>query len=901
MRSNMRVFVAGVIVFSLLLIIMAPSSRAENMAQIVTSIEVDGLARIEEDEFIDLASPGVGAELDLQELRIGIKRAFKKMIFQDIKVVSAPFQGGIKLTYIVKEIPTVHSVTIEGNMLFSDRQVRKVFPYKEGDDYQEETLEKAEAAILNYYQRKGYPDAIVSMSVQEIDDRAGVNIYITIEEGAPVIIHRVQVLSDVAYLVSLSAGDVYDKDEVEKIIQKLQLYYKDKSYINPLVGPHQFIDGELVIPVNPGQRLEVEFENNTVISTRKLKKEVIYVESEEVSDELTAEIADRIKKLYVSEGYYAAQVAAGVELKKDVTRVTFVVFEGKQVILRNIHYDGISISTNAVEKIVTLDENKPYNDNLVNSSKEALVRFYNALGYLDMEVSDVRKDFHNDSSGLDLYFYVNEGGQTKIAEIEIDGSDRISELRIRNAIGISKGSPYNVIDIGDARYRVLSLYGQNGFMDAHVDVESIIKQEKAFLTFKIIENKPSVIGKIILRGNNKTKVKIIMREFTLYDGDYYDQEEMTRIKQRLYKLGIFNEVSLDILEPSHEDNDATVKDMLVSLKESKAGSIEFSLGYGDYEEFRGSLDVTYRNLGGYHRQAGLRAEISSVENRYILNFKEPWLFNTPNVPLKIFLMREETRSVNIETREVRYKIDKFSFIAGIEKELAKGLKAGLNYEYSFTDTTDVQPGVILSKEDTGTLGIGSISPSLFYDTRDDPFDPTSGFIYGIVLKFASKAFLSEVEFIKGSFQSASFYQLYKDIVLAVSFRGGASYGFNEIEELPLIERFFLGGRSSMRGYSNDMLGPKGADDNPTGGNMFALANIELRYPLGKGFGLVTFLDSGNVWKTVEDFEFEMKYTAGGGLRYKTPVGPIRFDYGHKLNAEPGESSGEIHFSFGHAF
>ena len=119
--------------------------------------------------------------------------------------------------------------------------------------------------------------------------------------------------------------------------------------------------------------------------------------------------------------------------------------------------------------------------------------------------------------------------------------------------------------------------------------------------------------------------------------------------------------------------------------------------------------------------------------------------------------------------------------------------------------------------------------------------------------------------------------------------------------LPDYERFFLGGSTTVRGYIHDSLGPKGEDGTPTGGNMFYLGNFELRTFIRKGFGLVAFLDSGNVWKTAQDTESDIKFTVGAGLRYNTPVGPVRLDYGHKLDKEDDESRGEVHFSIGHAF
>jgi outer membrane protein insertion porin family len=867
----------------------------------ITAIEVRGLTRIEDEELIDLISLRTGDKLDRQELSRGIRRAFQKGIFQDIKAVTGPYGDGVKLVYIASEIPRVDEIIIKGNRNIREKTVTEKFYFKEGEDYKEEYLDTARLALLEFYSRKGYQDAEVKITVETSDKKSWVNILINIDEGQPVIVEQIETEEEVRHIIRLDKGDVLDVIELDQDMKTIEEYYKKRNYIKPVVGPYRFSNGTLTVPVNPGARFEVKFKNNTAFTDGKLAKELSFIENEDITDEDIAETADSIKRFYISKGYYSAQVAAGVEREDDVIRITFIIFEGEIAVLRNIYFSGTSINTEGIKKILPFDENKTFNDDLLDESRDSIIRFYNALGYLQANVAEIKKDFQNNGRDLNLEYIINEGTLTIIKTIYVIGNRRINAFQIRRALDLKEGAPYNVIDIGDARRRVLSLYTRYGYLDVSVDVESKIDTGDAFLTFNITENKPSIIGKIILKGNQKTKSKVIMREFTLKEGEPFNYEEIARIKQRLYKLGIFSEVAIDALDGGIETDDVIVKDMLVSLKEGKSGSVEISLGYGDYEQVRGTLEISYRNIGGYNRQAGFRTDQNSIERRYIFNFREPWLFNWPDVPLKIYLIREDKRGINIDSREVLYEIDKQSFIAGIEKEIADGLKVGLDYEYSFTDTKDVAEDVILSKEDSGTLGISSLSPSIYFDKRNDPFNPTSGSLHGIVVKYAPKELLSEAEFVKGAIQSSWYFQIMKPVVLAFSLRGGMAYGFGDDEELPLIERFFLGGRSTVRGYSHDSLGPKGVDDNPTGGNIYALTNWELRFSLGKGFGLVTFVDAGNVWKTIDEVRDELKYTAGAGLRYNTPVGPIRIDYGHKMNKDEGESSGEVHFNFGHAF
>jgi outer membrane protein insertion porin family len=893
-----RFFMLGLLVLN---IAFFPSSIVYAMEDgvMIKEIEVSGLNRISREELIYLLDLKAGQPLEKKKISAGLRRVFKKGVFLDIQVIAEPVKEGVRLKFVVKEVPVVNKVSFEGIENIPKKDIKKEFLFKKGDDFREELLEQARLQLTRYYLTRGYPDVVLKIFSSAADSRDKVNLRIVINQGRPLIINNVTLPPDAEIFIKMIRGDVFDKEKLESDMKKLREHYKKGNYINPVIGPYRFVDGHLDIPVEIGPRLHVAFKNNKVFSSKKLKKEVPFLENEEVTDESVSETVNRIRKLYLGKGYYYAQVAAGIERGEHLVKVTFMIFEGEKVLLSKVHINGEQVDQETVMKIIPFKEGNPYNDNLLESVKDDLARFYRALGYLQFEIKDVKKQFSADGRQVSIELNIYEGPQTRIDTIVIKGNKKLSQSRIMRSIHIQEGDAYNTVDIGDARYGVLSLYRSKGYVDAHVETKSVVEGNKASVIFMITENRPSVIGKMIIRGNKKTKTSVIEREFTVREGDSYNQQEITRIRQRLYKLGIFSEVTINMLD--RDDDNKIVRDVLVSLKEGKAGTVEIGLGYSDYEELRGSFDISYRNIGGLNRQIGFRTELSFVEERYVLNFVEPWFFNMRNLPLKMFLMKENTRSINVETRDLLYRIDKFSFIAGFEKELINGLRVGLNYEYSFTDTSDVQPGIILSKEDTGTLGIGSISPSIFYDNRDNPFDPRSGSLHGIVMKFASQVFLSETEFVKASLQSSWYFPLRKDTVFAFSIKGGAAYSFEGKNEVPLIERYFLGGRSTVRGYSNDALGPKGEDGNPTGGNVFALLNGEFRFSIWRGLGIVAFLDSGNVWKTAENIETSLRHTVGGGLRYSTPVGPIRVDYGYKLSRESDESAGEVHFSFGHAF
>ena len=872
--------------------------RSEGDGAAVGEIEIHGLYSIGKDELLDLLCFKDCKQIDSERIRRGIKRAFLKGIFEDICI---QVNGGEKPTVIinVKERDFIKKVCVGGDYSLSTRFIKNNLPLKEGEVMRYDLIKAAVEKLKHAMAKRGYPDADVSIKVERLKEPYRVNVRLQINTGQPERIKKIIVLGDaeeIERVISLSEGDIYDQIELEKDLEKIKAYFKKKGYFKPVIVSYTFSDGVLRITANPGKRLIISFEGNSVISTKNLRKEMPFFEAGDFNDEMVEEAVTKMLSLYHTKGYPFAQIAPVITSKDDLISINFFIFEGQKVEISSISFSGVTLPEKKLKEVMSLKEGGPYNPDLIETDKETIMELYNALGYLTADVKEFQRRYKESSHEMDIAIKIHEGAKTEIEKVDVSGTKLISEEEVRKAIRIKPGDPFNEVDISDARYRVIGLYNSRGFLDVTVAVQGNFEGNKASLVFEINEDGVTFFGKTIVTGNYRTKYEVVKRELKHHEGMPFDNSLLTKERQAIYKLALFTNVDMEGTDTYDHQ-----KDILIKLNEGNAGAVEFGLGYGDFEKFRGFIDLSYRNLWGMNRQASLRLELSSLEKRSIFQYLEPWFLDR-QMPLRVFLIYEDKKELNFDTRETLYRLNRYGTSAGIEKKLSDSLKAELYYEFSLVDTFDVKPDVILSKEDTGTLAISALRPGIIYDTRDNPFDPKKGILSGASVKLASPFLLSESNFVKFLAYGSTYHQLNKRLVLALSLRGGAAWGYHRTEELPISERFFLGGRTTVRGYRQDTLGPKGADGNPTGGDAFLCGNLELRTYFGKGFGIVAFLDGGNVWLKAKDMDpGDLKYSTGLGFRYYTPVGPISIDYGYKLRREKGESRGEIHFSIGQAF
>ncbi len=875
----------------------------------VSSIKVQGLSGMKRDYFLELLDLNPGTELTPARIRSGVARAFQKGIFLDIRVEALdPAAAKTSLLIVVTEKQRVASIKIQGDDVVSSKNILKASGFVRGMEFRADLNAEVEDRVLSLLAHRGFPEAEAVITIEPSSRPNFVDITLTVTEGNAERIKSITVEGGRKYrsraesLLRLKELGRFDRLTLEKDLQKVRQDMKRRGYYGAKLPEWSFDadDKNLLIRIDSGSRYEISFEGNESISKGKLKAEFSFEDLEEYPGGDTLEEASRrFADLYHRKGYPFAQIAASFEVKKNLTTLAFYIFEGPHVLVRNIRFSGTSISDERLKAVMDYRKGKPYDESRLQKAVVRMISFYNALGYLGAKVTDVRKDLESYPDDVIIDVSVDEGEPTLIQRVQIAGNSVFRDVELLDLAGIRQGDPYNEIDIADARYRLIEKYNRMGYVNASVQVAQSFSNDmtSAQLEFVLREGLGFRFGKIIVAGNARTKDAIIRKELNLLEGESYDHRKVLAGKQALHKMGLFS--SVNVTPGKGVDSDQ--QDILVQVREGHFGSVDLGAGYSDYDKARGFIEVSHRNLGGFNRRVTLRGELSSVERRYILNYEDPLLLLDYKLPFRATIVSEYLRKLDSDTWDLRYESDRTSFLVGIDHSFSARVKGSLDYEYSFLNIYNLRQGEKLTKEDEGSRLVGSISPSVVRDTRNNPFNPRQGSINAVVVKLADKALLSESDFIKATFQSSWYFQAARPLVAALSFKGGAAQGMRENDTLPIEERFFLGGGVSVRGYDRDKLGPK-VNDVPTGGNAFLLLNTELRLNVWKGLGTVAFIDGGNVWVDVAKADpLDLKYSWGVGIRYNTPVGPLSLDYGRKFDPEKDEGPFEIHFNLGHAF
>jgi outer membrane protein assembly complex protein YaeT len=548
------------------------------------------------------------------------------------------------------------------------------------------------------------------------------------------------------------------------------------------------------------------------------------------------------------------------------------------------------------------------------------------------------------SERVDIRIVVREGAQTRVGAVVFEGNEVLTDEELRGATEVLPGAIFFAPQVIGDRDMVQLQYLNRGYAGTTVNVEPAFSEDRTRvdLTYRIAESPRVIVDHIIVVGNTRTSEETIRRELLLSQGEPLSLENVLESQRRLSALGLFRRVR--ITEVPHGDEPR--RDIIVTVEEADRTTLAYGGGLeatqrtaltsgGTSDERleiapRASFEIGRRNLWGRNRSVNLFTRVSfrprgesidSPDAKY--GFNEYRLVGTyreigalrrrADIAVNGFVEQAIRSSFNFQRRAVN---------AELQRRVSPLVRFVARYSIGRTELFDER----IAEEERLDIDrifpqvrLSSFSLSVYRDTRDDPLDPGRGWLLGSDSELAARSIGSQVGFAKTYLQAFGFRTLAREprVILAGAARLGLARGFDQVidgqlveAELPASERFFAGGSTTVRGFALDKLGAPdtiSAVGFALGGNALLVLNAEIRATVWRDVGLVGFLDAGNVFGRTSDLgASDIRVSPGFGLRYRSPIGPIRVDLGFKTarrELSPGNFEGRtaFHISVGHAF
>jgi outer membrane protein assembly complex protein YaeT len=681
------------------------------------------------------------------------------------------------------------------------------------------------------------------------------------------------------------------------------------------------------ITVDPGAIVDVELQGAKV-SRRTLKENVPVFEEHTVDADLLTEGASNLRDYFQARGYFDAEVEfKQQEIRNGKTEIHYIVTPGAHHRFVYLQIDG-----NKYFDLKTLRErlflipksfefrNGRYSDALRKRDEETIADLYRANGFRDVKVTSRTVDDYKGKKGDEaVFFTIDEGSQYKVAALQIIGTHKLDIAKTIDSLNSQTGQVFSEFDVGTDRETIIAEYGKNGFQNATVewDTQPGPLPHTVDLRFVIDEGDQQFVRQVIATGLETTRPGLVQKRFDLKPGDPLSQAAMTDTQRKLYDLGIFAQVNMAIQNPDGEEDQ---KNVLYDIEEARRYSIttgfgaEFArIGSGnaltDLAEPGGAtgvsprvtLDMTRLNLLGTGQSVTLQSRLSTLQKRASITYFIPRVFNLTKFDATFSILYDDTHDVNT-FRAIRREA-----AAQVIEHFSKSITMFYRFNYRKVGVSDlaINPLLVPLIAQSVRVGIGSFN--FVQDRRDDPIDPHKGIYNTVDVGLATKAFGSQTSFVRVLARNATYYRLGSKLVLARETQFGVEPAFNvppgteqttaeQADAIPLPERFFGGGGNTQRGFPQNQAGPRDFTTGfPLGGSALFFNNTELRFPLyGANINGVLFEDAGNIYSSIsqlsfrtdqrnnEDFNY-MVHAAGFGVRYRTPVGPLRFDLAYSIN------------------
>jgi outer membrane protein insertion porin family len=709
----------------------------------------------------------------------------------------------------------------------------------------------------------------------------------------------------------------YEAGFVNEDIQSLVglgLFEKVSVDINPLDGENYKDEPCYKIIYHISEKPIIE--KIEIEGRKKLSKGDIYdamsLKKDDAFDSVQLEMDEkRVEKKYEEKGYIAAKVKIDYEMKPEKNKVVLKVNvdEGKRARVKEVRIIGLEdFPEKKVVKKLKNRNKKVFKKENVDKDLKRLTDFYKNDGYQDFEIKKSSITYSADSSEVYINYWIEEGVPSVFGETNFYGNAVYSDKELQKLIEYRKGKKFRQDRFDETITAIQERYADKGYLNAYVVPEKKLdsKTGKLDIDFTIEENNIVYIRYIDVGGYKATKPYVIKREVVAKEGDVFSRAKIVRSMEKIWNLGFFDDVQPGIHPTENKDE----VDVTFDVVEGKPGMFTAGAAISSLDGLVGELSVQHMNLFGRAQRLAFSWSFGARVLDYSVSWTTPWIFGKPISFGTDLFNRRRVRPFGTDST------------AYTEHRTGGRIRVGprfnddkyqLNFSYGYEEVEiDGVDDDLKDQITEGSYATSTLFSEFAIDTRDDIYDPKKGWRNSLSLSLTGGPLMGDVDFYKVGLSSNYNYKLFDlgtyPFVLAFSNRFGFVERFADTKEVPLFERYFLGGSESIRGYnSSSRVGPE------NGGTVYYIYNTELRFPLAKQRKRTIlqgafFFDMGNAWSGFDDVtlgvgpkEHQMKTGVGFGIRFTTPAFPIRLDWGYGLNHNPGEDRSELYFSIGNPF
>lgn len=913
MRSNKHaIFCIFLLMFFLSHFSTRAFSKSQDSSLRITkvSIIVDGQPGGKDME--ELIPIKEGDVFSLMKISNSIKQIYQTGLFSGIRVLREGKEA-IRLTYIVTKKPLTRKIFFQGRVEISRKKLRGgLYSLRVGSSFSEAKLNKAVEELKETLSEEGFFQPEIKTSVKQDPKTSSIDVTFEILSAKTFIIEKIafsgELLLPEAELrkrMESKEGKSYIPSVLDEDITRLREVYNSMDYQRAEIELEQRSFDEikglvsLSFKVIPHEKVEIVVKGAKVpLSLLKPIWEARIFEEWGLT-EGGAKINAYLRK----KGHIFSSVNSYVEKVDNKIRVIYEVNPGEKYRIREISFEGLGYFTpSELKKELRVGEKFLFLGWIDGARLFELPREIELL-YKTHGFSDTRVDwaFRSEGNKVDVFYHIEEGVQEKIGNISFEGINLFNQETLLEQISSFQKGAFFQPNIQKDIEKLERFYLNQGVRGTEIRARVGLIDEALFsVHFQISEGKKVEIERIAIIGNKVTKRETILRELRIEEGEFAFYEKIRESKRRLERLGIFTEVKIEEIPLSPER-----ENLVINVREGARNYAGLGVGLetrNEPQNFavwnnvirpRGTAEFIRGNILGRAAQLSLVSQISLKEKRSVFSWEQPYFFGLPmQTYLNAWLEREQRTS---------YSFDRQGVSLTAIKSFSRELVFLTTLRWVRTTLFDLEIEASEVDRQHQPFSATSISGSFIWDRRDDPFNPEKGYFLSLALERAYPLFMSESDFFKSFFKYQHFIPVVSGITFSLTSRLGVGAG-----DMPIHERFFAGGSNSFRGAEFDELGPKDyASFKPIGGKALFLLNFELTFPLLsalKDFSGVLFYDKGSVFEETRDYNLAgLEDALGVGIRYRTPLGPVRLELGWNFDAPKEERKVLAFISIGNVF